>query len=134
MKEKEEWKFATEEFGAPSVTHSGTTVKLKLYVGNKDILPLVSSMTGQGILSINYGIMFNILGAETLANAHFGSGTGPLLLDGLSCTGTEANLLSCYHRGIGVTGYNCTHSDAAGIRCQGILIFVFFKCNNLDSW
>ena len=69
--------------------------------------------------------MFNILGAEALQNAHFGSGTGPLLLDGLSCTGTEANLLSCYHRGIGVTGYNCTTSDTAGVRCQGMVIFVF---------
>ena len=38
-----------EEYGALSVTHSGTTVKLKLYVDNKDICPLVNSMTDQGI-------------------------------------------------------------------------------------
>ena len=38
-----------EEYGAPSVTDCGTTVKLKLYVENKDFCPLVSSMIGQGV-------------------------------------------------------------------------------------
>lgn len=77
--------------------------------------------------------MFNILlGAEALANAHFGSGTGPLLLSGLSCTGTERSLLSCHHSGIGVIGYNCTHRDAAGVRCQGIIFSS--DCTNLDSF
>ena len=88
----------------------------------------MSSVIGQGIqqyFSLTIYIAFNILGAEALANAHFGTGSGPLLLSGLSCTGTERSLLSCYHRGIGVTGYNCTHRDDAGIRCQGIKILYF---------
>ena len=73
---------------------------------------------------IKYCFLFNILGAEAFVNAHFGRGTGPLLLDRLGCTGHEANLLSCYHRGIEVIGYNCTHSDDAGIRCQGVVILL----------
>ena len=109
------------KFGAPFVTHSGTTVKLKWHVGNLGILHLVSSMCNQEIHSVNYYLLFNTLGAVAFANAHFGSGTGPLLLNILGCTGTEAGLLSCYHRGIGVIGYNCTHRDDVGIRCQGIV-------------
>ena len=66
-------------------------------------------------------LLFNLSGGEAFLNAYFGSGTGPLFLDGLQCTGTEAKLLNCYHRGIGVTGYNCRHNDDAGIRCQGIV-------------
>ena len=106
-------------------------MKLKLYVENKDFCPLVSSMIGQGVQQ--YTLCYNtLLGAEALANAHFGSGTGPLLLSGLSCTGTERSLLSCHHSGIGVIGYNCTHRDAAGVRCQGIIFSS--DCTNLESF
>ena len=35
-----------EEYGAPSVTHCGTIVKLKWHAGNWGILPLVSSISG----------------------------------------------------------------------------------------
>ena len=78
-------------------------------------------MCNQGILSVNYCLLYT-LGAVAIVNAHFGSGTGSLLLNILGCTGTEANLLSCYHRGIGVVGSNCTHSGDVGVRCQGIVI------------
>ena len=73
---------------------------------------------------IKYCFLFNILGAEAFVNAHFERGTGPLLLDRLGCTGHEANLLSCYHRGIEVIEFNCTHSDDTGIRCQGVVILL----------
>ena len=35
-----------EEYGAPSVTHSGTTVMLRWYADNWGILPLVSRISG----------------------------------------------------------------------------------------
>ena len=38
-----------EEFGAPSVIHCGTTVRLRWCVGNLGSLQLVSSMSGCGI-------------------------------------------------------------------------------------
>ena len=61
-------------------------------------------------------------GVETFINAHFGQGTGPLLLDWLSCTGREQTLLSCSHSGIGVTSYYCGHDDDVGVRCLGWFI------------
>ena len=47
----------------------------------------------------------------------FGEGTGPALLDSLSCTGNENNLLECGNGGqIGDT--RCTSSRGAGVSCQ----------------
>ena len=115
-----------EGFGAPSVTYCGTTVRLRWCVGNQGSLQLVSSMSTHGIQQspLTIAFSFNILGAEAFVNAQFGKGTGPLILDRLGCTGNEAGLLSCYHRGIEVIGSNCTHSDDAGVRCQGRVILL----------
>lgn len=59
------------------------------------------------------------VGAQSFANARFGRGNGPLLLDRLRCTGREQYLLNCSHSGVGVTSYYCGHDDDAGVRCQG---------------
>lgn len=41
----------------------------------------------------------------------------PILLQQLSCTGSEARLIDCRHSGIGVVSSLCGHSDDAGVRC-----------------
>ena len=46
----------------------------------------------------------------------FGQGSGPILLDGLACTGGESMLSSCGHLGFGVTR-SFTHSEDAGVIC-----------------
>ena len=48
-------------------------------------------------------------------NAHYGQGTGPILLDDVRCLGTEPSLFSCNHRGIG--NHNCDHSKDASVVC-----------------
>ena len=53
--------------------------------------------------------------AATLVGS-FGSGSGPIYLDDLLCTGSESNLESCPHAGIGV--HNCSHTNDAGARCR----------------
>ena len=57
-------------------------------------------------------------GAQALADAYFGNGTGPILLDYVRCYGYETTLLDCYNDGIRIP--NCAHSKAASVRCQGI--------------
>ena len=47
--------------------------------------------------------------------ANFGRGTGPIFLDDLSCSGHEASLFDCPHRGIG--SHNCVHDEDAGAVC-----------------
>lgn len=56
--------------------------------------------------------------ARAYGSAHFGNGGGPILLDDLTCSGHETNLLDCDHRYIG--HHNCGHSEDAGVSCGKI--------------
>ena len=48
--------------------------------------------------------------------AYFGQGSGPALLDNVTCTGSELTLAKCEHFGFNNTR-NCSHSEDAGVRC-----------------
>ena len=49
-------------------------------------------------------------------NAHFGQGSLRILLDDVSCTGSETSLASCSHLGVG--SHNCGHSEDASVWCS----------------
>ncbi|XP_041484627.1 deleted in malignant brain tumors 1 protein-like [Lytechinus variegatus] len=51
-------------------------------------------------------------------NAHFGEGSGDILLDDVSCTGAESSLLECSNSGIG--SHNCGHYEDAGVTCLAV--------------
>ena len=48
-------------------------------------------------------------------NARYGLGTGPILLDDVSCDGSESSLFSCSHGGVG--NHHCYRSKDAGVQC-----------------
>ena len=41
--------------------------------------------------------------------------TGPILLDDVTCRGTESTLFECIHNEVGL--HNCAHSEDAGVVC-----------------
>uniref|UniRef100_A0A452TEN4 Soluble scavenger receptor cysteine-rich domain-containing protein SSC5D n=1 Tax=Ursus maritimus TaxID=29073 RepID=A0A452TEN4_URSMA len=49
--------------------------------------------------------------------AHFGAGSGKILLDDVQCAGTESHLGECEHRA--EAGHNCGHLEDAGVVCTG---------------
>ena len=54
---------------------------------------------------------------SSYSNAYFGQGAGPILLDNVTCTGSESTIASCGHLGVGVTR-SCSHSEDAGVQCS----------------
>ena len=55
-------------------------------------------------------------GAQAHPNAHFGEGSGNIMLDDLGCTGTETSIDQCSHRGW--ESHNCGHHEDASVTCQ----------------
>ena len=127
-------KFATTMSGALSVMMAGMTLTLQWHADRLDSLELVhkmnksmSSWMSTGFLEIGscYGACVSIIAiivflqftdANAQCCASFGQGTGPILLDDLSCSGHEASLFNCSHRGIG--RHNCVHGEDAGAVCR----------------
>ena len=47
------------------------------------------------------------------SRAHFGAGTGPIVMDEVRCRATETRLIDCPY----VLNHNCGHNEDAGVRC-----------------
>ena len=54
---------------------------------------------------------------RAFTNAHFGAGSGPIVLDDVQCTSSSSQLLECSSRPI--WSHNCLHSADAGVGCEG---------------
>ena len=50
-------------------------------------------------------------------SAYFGEGSGSILLDNVTCAGSESTLASCGHLGVGIIR-SCSHSEDAGVFCS----------------
>ena len=76
---------------------------------------------------INKKIVSRSIGTPTLLSIvvymlfyRFGSGHGPIWLDGVACEGNEFFIHDCQHNSFGSN--DCTHSQDAGVICQRMYI------------
>ena len=58
---------------------------------------------------------FNVTSAKR--SASFGAGSGPIFLSNLSCSGNESHIMACPK--YSSADHNCTHSEDAGVICEG---------------
>ena len=66
-------------------------------------------------------IIFNIIHytvATARTNAYFGSGTGPIYLEDVTCSSSDTSILQCTSDPLLSGG--CTHYQDAGVECEGI--------------
>ena len=59
--------------------------------------------------------------AIAYSGAFFGAGSGPIHLDDVRCTGSEAALINCTYDSSTI---DCSHFEDAGVQCQSNAITV----------
>ena len=69
-----------------------------------------------------------------LGAGHHGGGTGEVLLQGVTCSGTEKTLKDCVWSGYKSSNGFCDHSNDAAVRCyyNCELIFALFALSGLQ--
>lgn len=63
---------------------------------------------------------------KAFSSAHFGKGTGSILLDDVDCTGQETDIAQCKFKDQRWGSNNCEHSEDVGVRCGKNFWFIFF--------
>uniref|UniRef100_H2ZTM1 Serine protease 12 n=1 Tax=Latimeria chalumnae TaxID=7897 RepID=H2ZTM1_LATCH len=71
---------------------------------------VICRQLGLRFLILKYGV------AKAWPWAHFGQGSGPILLDEVECTGNELSLDECQKNNWG--NHNCDHIEDAGVSCN----------------
>ncbi len=66
---------------------------------------------------LSYFNLISITATSAVGSATFGQGTGSIILDDVSCIGTESSIVECPHGGLNI--HNCAHSEDAGVHCKG---------------
>ncbi|XP_069511329.1 galectin-3-binding protein-like isoform X2 [Ambystoma mexicanum] len=105
---------------------------------NGDVRLVGGSQSNEGRVEVYYGeqwgtvcddnwdlkdadVVCRSLGFENATQAvmggKYGQGTGPILLDDVTCTGTESSLAQCKSKGLGKN--DCSHAEDAGVICTG---------------
>ena len=107
MKEKDEWRFATMEYGGQCVTMAGMKWMQLLSVLSLDMIQF-----DQFWVSIPLGVPVS----------NFGAGEGPTLFDNVTCNQTHSEL-SQYIDLWTIGLHNCDQDNTAGVICPEVISF-----------
>ena len=78
-------------------------------------------------------LIFNFhIDVVVLRRSYFGSGSGAIYLDSVVCNGSERTLQHCTANPIGI--HDCDHSEDAGVRCGGIIFFLFLPYKEKEGY
>ncbi|XP_036431297.1 scavenger receptor cysteine-rich type 1 protein M130-like [Colossoma macropomum] len=64
---------------------------------------------------------------DALSDAHFGSGSGPIWMGDVHCSGSESLLRNCFS--LDSSKHNCDHSKDAGVICSGVRLVGGSRCS-----
>ena len=62
-------------------------------------------------------VTLSFIAAFPLSNSYFGVESGPMILSGFTCRGSETSLLDC---GYTIPSTSCDQYDIAGVICEGL--------------
>ena len=57
--------------------------------------------------------------SQAWRNAHFGQGSGPILLSNVACNGNESSIDQCAHSGW--FNHSCSHQEDVGVTCGDVI-------------
>ena len=113
---KEELKFVSTEPGEQFVITGLMEMMLKLSATNS-LCHFLVSLICYTFRESSFLRFFYYSGSYVLNALPFGSGSGPVFIESLSCRGSELHLLDCME--VNLQRETCTHEDDVSIRCAG---------------
>ena len=117
VREKDEWRLATMEYGGQCVTPAGMRWMLMWSVINLDTEEVWGVVKWHSLTLTSHHILDIYLPAATVMNT-FGVGNGPPLLYNVSCTQTHSRLSQCVYP-VEVGLFSCQHGTVrAGVSCE----------------
>ena len=112
-------------------TTDATTVCKQLgYAYTSSTISIIHSL----IFYVKIILMLFSLAGKAYANAYFGQGTGPIVLDSVQCSSINNKILQCPSNPILQVSSSCGHDDDAAVGCEGGIMSVCFFFNTQSNF
>ena len=128
--------------GVQFVMMAGMTKMPWWFVDNWDIQEMVHAHVNIDWPGVAFLSPLLCPGSMPYSLAHFGEGTGPIVLDDVQCNPSiHRRLLDCPHPGL--RQHNCRHFEDAGVSCSPCMslkhklcseVLYHFSCRNLYNY
>jgi len=72
--------------------------------------------------------------SQAFTGAHYGTGSRDRIVYGLTCTGTEGDVLQCGGSWVQTVSSYCSYSNAAGVNCGGLYTWPYNRVLFVSDW